>query len=479
MLRHTPPRLLLFNAPVDYHTDGLHPTPSPPGAPLVDPLDRQPTGRKRPRFFYGWRIVAASVATNTLMSAAYFQGFGALILPMESHFGWSRTISGIALALRNVETGLVSPLIGFLLIRITARQMVFWSGLIMGIGMIGLGLINGLVTFFIFFVIASLGASGASHAVTWPVLIARWFRRKRGLAMGFAVMGPIFGSPFLILNTSIEQSIGHNGWRWIFIGYGLIIIVGVSLIALVVRNSPEEHGLYPDGDVPEDEEQEAEARSVARSDAGFTLREVLHTREFWILLSYMGGLFIVNSAIHGHQIPYFINDLGFSPTSAAIGVTLVFTLSAFGRIGGGYLMDHGDYRIILFIMAVVMGLSVLYLQLAEPASVFTALPFIAMFGVGFGSMIPIRGTLGGLMFGLRSLGPVIGLLQGGAVLAGMIGPLYLGVMFTINGSYREAMWGLVVVAFAMAPLAFLMSSPRTLRERKAQAGEAEASREAS
>ena len=61
----------------------------------------------------------------------------------------------------------------------------------------------------------------------------------------------------------------------------------------------------------------------------------------------------------------------------------------------------------------------------------------------------------------------------------MIGPLYLGVMFTINGSYREAMWGLVVVAFAMAPLAFLMSSPRALRERKAQASEAEASREAS
>jgi hypothetical protein len=44
-------------------------------------------------------------------------------------------------------------------------------------------------------------------------------------------------------------------------------------------------------------------------------------------------------------------------------------------------------------------------------------------------------------------------------------------MFDINGSYREAMWGLIVVAFVMAPLAFLMTSPNTLRQRKIEAGE--------
>jgi MFS family permease len=437
---------------------------------LVDPLERDTTGRKRPRFFYGWYVVASSVATNTLLSAAYFQGFGALILPMESYFGWNRTVVSVALALRNVETGLVSPFVGFLLVKITPRQVIFWSGVIMGIGLIGLGLINGLAMFFFFFFVASFGASGASHAVTWPVLVARWFRRKRGLAMGLAVMGPIFGSPFLILNTSIEQSMGNNGWRWVFIGYGVLVIVGVGLISLVVRNSPGEHGLYPDGDVPEDAVQEEEARSHARSDDGLALREVLHTKEFGLLVSYMGGLFIVNSAIHGHQIPYLVNDLGFSKTKAAITVTLVFLLSGFGRIGGGFLMDRGDYRIVLFVMAAVMGLSVLYLQIVVPTSVLTAMPFIAMFGVGFGSMIPIRGTLGGLMFGLRSIGPVIGLMQGGAVAAGMIGPLFLGVMFDINGSYREAMWGLVIVAFAMAPLAFFLSSRTYLRERKAAAG---------
>ena len=41
----------------------------------------------RRRIFFGWYMVAASVVTNTIFSAAYFQGFGVLILPIERTFG--------------------------------------------------------------------------------------------------------------------------------------------------------------------------------------------------------------------------------------------------------------------------------------------------------------------------------------------------------------------------------------------------------
>lgn len=441
---------------------------------MTDPPDptteETASAGRQPLFFYGWAVVASSVATNTLLSAAYFQGFSVLFLPIESHFGWPRWVISAAFSMRQLESGIASPFIGFMLMRITPRAMIVWSAIITGLGLIGLGMINGLFTFFLFFFIVSLGASGASHAVTWPVLIARWFRRKRGLAMGFAVMGPIFGSPFLILNTSMEETFG---WRAVLIGYGFVVIIGVSLISLFVRNTPEEHGLHPDGDVPRNEAESAAMVSRSRADSGLTVREVLHTREFWLLVAYMGGMFIVNSAIHGHQIPYFILDRGFTATEAAVSVTFVFLLSALGRIGGGMLMDRSDYRFVLAIMAVVMGLSILYLQLAEPSTVLGAFPFIIMFGVGFGSMIPIRGTLGSMMFGLRSLGPTIGLLQGGAVAAGVVGPIYLGIMFDITGTYREAMWGLVVISFLMAPMAFVMASPKYLRERKEQASGAE------
>jgi MFS family permease len=183
----------------------------------------------------------------------------------------------------------------------------------------------------------------------------------------------------------------------------------------------------------------------------------------------MGGMFIVNSSIQAHQIPYFVNDQGLSARDAAVTLALVFIISAVGRVGGGVLMDRYDYRGVLAGMGVLMGLALIYLQVVDPRSVAASIPFVVLFGVGFGSMIPIRGTLGSMMFGVRSLGPVIGLLQGGAVAAGVVGPIFMGIMFDLQGSYSNAIWALAAVSFLMAPVALTMSAPAYLRHRRSEA----------
>ena len=423
----------------------------------------------RPRLFYGWYIVAGSVLTNAIFSAAYYQGFSALILPIEQTFGWSRSVMSGAGAMRQLESGIVSPFLGFLLDRFSARTLLFWSAIISALGMMGLAAMNGIVTFYVFFVLVSIGASGLSHAVTWPVLIARWFRRKRGLAVGIAVMGPIFGSPFVILNTSIEDAIG---WRGVFFAYGIVILAGCTLISLFIRDRPESYGLYPDGDVPDERVTVVTGAAAPRAhwDSGFSLREALHTREFWVLMSFMAGMFVVNSAFQFHQIPYFEEDKGFSAAEAATSLMLVFLASGFGRIGSGFLLDKLDYRGVLALISTMMGLSFLYLQVAPVGNVYQTLPFVALFGVALGAMIPLRGALGGLLFGTRSLGSIIGLLQGGAVAAGVIGPLFMGAAFDVNGNYTTAMWVLVVLSIAMSPVSFIMRSPETLARMRVDSG---------
>ncbi len=422
------------------------------------------TGRagRQPRIFFGWHIVAASVFVNSILSAAYFQGLTAFILPIEAHFGWSRSVISGAMSLRQLESGFVSPLIGFLLDRITARTLIFWSAVITGVGLIFLGRINGAVTFYLAIFLLSIGASGLSHAVTWPVLIARWFRRKRGLAMGLAVMGPIFGSPFVILNTSLEDTFG---WRNILVAYGVIVLVVVTLISVVARERPEDYGLRPDGDPPDREDRDGAGRPARRSERGMFLRQAMRTKEFWIFTAYLSGMFMVNSAFQVHQIPYFVQDVGLSPEAAAVIFTLVFTLSGFGRIGAGYMLDKMDYRVVLAIVAAMMAAAFAYLQFVQAGSVLAAAPFFILFGVGFGSIIPMRGTLGSAMFGVRSLGSIVGVLQGGSVAAGVVGPIFMGVVFDANGNYYVAMWVMVAVCALMTPLSFAMASPRALRNR--------------
>ena len=416
------------------------------------------------RIFFGWYMVAASVVTNTIFSAAYFQGFGILILPIERTFGWDRWVISAAMSLRQLESGIVSPAIGFLLDRFSARRLIFWSAVISGIGFIGLGFTTGIVTFFLFFVIVSLGASGLSHAVTWPVIISRWFRRNRGLATGLAVMGPIFGSPLVILNTQIEEA---YGWRIVLFGYGALVLIGITLLSMLVRDRPEPYGLRPDGDPPEEDTsiENATGPSHRRRDGGLTVHAVVRTKEFWLFTAYLSGTFAVNSAVQVHMIPYFQQDLGLTAAWAAVVMAMVFIVSGIGRIGGGYLLDRMDYRLVLAVVAAMMGLGLLYLQVVDVNTVWATLPFSVMFGISFGCLVPMRGAVGSIMFGTRAIGGIIGLLQGGPIAAGVIGPLVMGIIFDLNGNYSAAIWGLIVVSAFMVPMSLAMGSPAELARR--------------
>jgi MFS family permease len=418
----------------------------------------------RRRIFFGWYIVAASVLANTIFSAAFFQGFGVLIIPIERTFGWDRWVISAAMSLRQLQSSIASPAVGLLLDRVSAQKLIFWSAVISSAGFIGLGCTAGIVSFFIFFVVICLGAAGVSHAVTWPVIISRWFRRNRGLAIGLAVMGPIFGTPLVIVNTQIEQA---YGWRVVLIAYGAIVLIGVTLLSMLARDRPEPYGLRPDGDPPSESDATEHSADAAprRADAGLTLRAVLRTKDFWLFASYLAGTFTINSAIQVHMIPYFQQDIGLTAAWAAVVMSMVYITSGVGRIGGGYLLDRIDYRYVLAVVAAMMGLSLLYLQVATVKSLWATLPFALMFGLGLGVLVPMRGAVGATMFGTRAIGGVLGMLQGGSIAAGVVGPLAMGVIFDRYGNYSAAIWGLIVVGALMVPLSLAMSSPAELANR--------------
>ena len=437
---------------------------------LTDTYATETLVKKRRRIFFGWYLVAASVAANTIFSAAYFQGFGVLILPIERAFGWDRWVISAAMSLRQLESGIVSPAVGFLLDRFSSRKLIFWSAIISAVGFIGLSFTNGIVMFFLFFVVISLGASGVSHAVTWPVIISRWFRRNRGLAMGLAVTGPLFGSPIVILNTQIEEA---YGWRVVLIGYGILVLVGVTLLSMLVRDRPEPYGLCPDGDPPEDRTptERPSGLTPRRPDTGLTLHAVLRTKEFWLFTSYLAGTFTVNSAFQVHMIPYFQQDIGLTAAWAAVVMSMVFIISGIGRVGGGYLLDKMDYRYVLAVVAAMMGFALLYLEMVDVTTVSATWPFALMFGVSFGCLVPMRGAVGSIMFGTRAIGGVLGLLQGGSIAAGMIGPLVMGFIFDLNGNYSVAIRGLIVISALMVPLSLAMASPAALAKRIGRAAD--------
>ncbi len=428
---------------------------------MSTPAETPPAARKRPRIFYGWYIVGASNLSNAITSAVYFQGFSAFILPIETTFGWSRSVISAAASLRQAESGLVGPAVGFLVDRLGPRRIIVTGAIIVGLGLIGLGFSNGVVMFYTFFLLISIGTSGVGHGVTWPTVVARWFRRKRGLAIGLTVMGPIIGAPMVVANTWLIDAFG---WRPILVAYGVVITIVVSLMGLVARDRPEDYGLLPDGDEPAAQATPGVPTS-RQPESGMRVSVVARSRAFWLLSAYLGGMFIANSGFQLHQIPYFVNDRGFSSTAAATTIWVVIWASGFGRAGGGWLLDKFDYRIILVAASVILASSFVYLQVGKPDNLVETLPFDVLFGVAFGTTIPMRGALGSMMFGTRSLGAVVGLLQGTGVAAGVIGPILMGVLFDLRGDYSLGLWIIAAIALAGSVPVLFMESGHTLAAR--------------
>ena len=149
-------------------------------------------------------------------------------------------------------------------------------------------------------------------------------------------------------------------------------------------------------------------------------------------------------------------------------MSIVFVISGIGRIGGGYLLDRMDYRLVLAVVAGMMGFALMYLQVVPVQTVWGTLPFALMFGVSFGCLVPMRGAVGNIMFGTRTIGGVLGLLQGGPIAAGVIGPFVMGIIFDLNGNYSVGIWGLVVISILMMPLSLAMASPAELARRIGQ-----------
>ncbi|HZD40033.1 MAG TPA: MFS transporter, partial [Terriglobales bacterium] len=257
------------------------------------------------------------------------------------------------------------------------------------------------------------------------------------------------------------------GWRLVLFVYGAIILIGITLLSLLVRDRPEPYGLQPDGDPPQESPAIGPPIDAApwRTDAGLTLHAVLRTKEFWLFASYLSGTFMINSAIQVHMIPYFEQDVGLTAAWAAVVMAMVYITSGIGRIGGGYLFDRIDYRYVLAVVAATMGFSLLYLQVVTVKSFWATVPFSLMFGISLGCLVPMRGAVGAIMFGTRAIGGVLGLLQGGSIAAGVLGPLVMGVIFDLNGNYSAAIWALMAIGAFMVPLSLAMASPAELANR--------------
>jgi MFS family permease len=306
--------------------------------------------------FYGWWIAAASfvclmVGINPVANLA----FGVFFPALSQEFGWSRSQAAHGVSLAMLGFTLMQPLTGKLISRYGAKRIILGSAALFGLGLLGMALlVVGRWSFYACTFIWGAVAGGTSP-LPHGTIIARWFTRRRGLAMGMVAAGVAAGG--MVLPPLVSYVITTHGWRAGFALLGILApCITLPVVGLVTRNTPEEVGLSPDGGPSRPQH----AQSLPPVLPGYTAVEARKSRTFWLLAL---SLFIAISTLQGsavHLVPLLL-DRGFALTQAASVVSFLAAGAFIGMVSSGYLVDKFAARVVAVGYFVNVAISLAFL----------------------------------------------------------------------------------------------------------------------
>ncbi len=403
------------------------------------------------RGYYGWWITAASFLILFVTIGVGLYTIPVFLVPLQDHFGWSRAAIAMGSGIAALVSGMTSPVVGLLIDKYGSRKVMVSGALIMGCAFALFGLMGSLWHFYALNLIAAIGITCAAW-VPNQTLISNWFKKKRGLAMGIALMGIGFGG--LVMAPFAALLIAELGWRLAYAGLSsLLLVVLVPVIVTIVRSRPADLGLLPDGDPPAAPGERADGEDRI---SGLELSDSLRTGAFWILsLSHFLWVF-ANLSMITHLVA-FLTDVGFESQTAATSLGLTVGASVAGRLIFGMLSDRFTKR---YVMALALTLHATAMLFLFGIQSFWALPaFVIVFGLALGGSAVLVPLLVGECFGLLAFGKILGLIMISATLGAAIGPVLTGRVYDVTGSYEPAFVLHTTVFLAAALAIYFLPKP--------------------
>ncbi|MFC2039549.1 MFS transporter, partial [Chloroflexota bacterium] len=366
----------------------------------------------------------------------------------------------LATSLRGVQVGLLAPLMGILVDRWGPKRLVFGGSIVLCLGLLILSRISSLPMFYGAFVLIAIGMSVFTQTVMIST-VAKWFRKKAGLAIGIVSSG--FGLGGLMVPV-ITRLIDSMGWRMTMVTAGLGTLAIIMPLSFFIRHKPEQYGQQPDGDVIDTLKIEGFQHTKVIAEVSVPTRQVVKNRVFWhITLASMCHVFIIG-AIITHMMPY-LGSIGFDRSFSSMIALLLPVASIGGRLSSGWLADRIDNRKIFTASYVLMTVGLVLFGYVTEGTMWLILPFIITFSLGWGFGVTTRISLLRKYFGRNNFGTILGFLSGIMMLGAITGAPLAGLIFDIWGSYQGAWLGFTTLTVAAAVLALTIPSPNdTIRQ---------------
>jgi MFS family permease len=397
-------------------------------------------------FTYGRCVVGASFAVMFLLYGAVLNTFTIFVDPMATDLGCGRGPLSVAMMTGALGMGAAAPIAGKLMDRIGAKPVMLVGALTIGVGILLASRATALWHLYIAYAFVGIGLAGATM-IPCSLIISNWFISRRGLAMGIMAMGTSTGG--MLMAPVANWIIQNHGWRAAYVFSGTVILtVGLSVIAFLLKPHPSDAGLEPyvGADDP--------ARHI-NAGWGFSVTEAFRMRVFWQIAAVMFVLGVVTSGVGAHVVPC-LTDFGHTPTRSAYAWSVTLFVMTVAKFSFGPISDRWGSKNAMAAACGLMSIALVVLSFATAYEI--VMVFAVLYGFGVGAPLTVNPLLVGESLGVRNFGALYGILNLISIVGAAIGPVAMGVASDVQKSYLSILY-LFVILMAVVGVVALFIRP--------------------
>lgn len=413
------------------------------------------------RWYYGWNVLAVGVAFQAILFGFTLFSFTLWTNEWVRDFNAPRGDIMLAITIFTFIQGGLAPFAGRAMDRRSIRALIA-GGAVSTV--LGIALISQVTAAWqIVLIYSTLIAFGTLLAgpLAAQTLAAKWFRGRRGFAVGISTIGTSLGG--FLMPPLVTWLFLNYGWRHahLILAAAALVLV-VPMVWWIVRNGPEEAGVEPDP-----ETAVSAARAAARVFPDWTTATILRERTFWIMICSFVPMATALAAVQ-HNMGPLAKDSGIDAQSASYLVSLFAGSAALGKIFFGLVTDRWDLRLLFWLANLSLLLAIMLFML-QPAYPLMALASVLL-GLGGGGFLPLLASVISTRFGPHSFGRVMGLVGPFTLVTG-VGPSLAGHLRDLGGSYELALQGALAILVPAVIIMVLLKPLAAVNHRNLAPGE--------
>lgn len=342
---------------------------------------------------------------------------------LSAEFGWSQQQVLLSFTIANITMLASLALVGPAVDRIGARPVAIVGQIGFAVPFASLYWLQPSLTQF--YIILAIGSffGGGSLPIVWTRMIAMWFDRHLGFALGLALLG--IGLSGAVLKPITAFLISDFGWRTAYLVVGILPLLTALPAIVAWFKEPADGAKHL--------HENAEQRN-----RGTSLAVALRDWRCWALAIAFVPIGGSCSALITNMETILTTDHVAASTIVSL-VSMVGVALLMGRLLGGWLLDH--------IRASVLGAG-LVAGLAAACFILTISPlpytwaFVVVWLVGFGTGVEsdVAAYLAIRMFGPRSYGKIGSIITVFSYGSGAVTPVIFAGVFDRNGNYQAALF---------------------------------------